>query len=373
MRYSTSQTILTQVKLTLAETGDDGLIPKLDEFWTGWQSLSADPTNLSLRADLRDRAGNLVEALHWKATGLLDIQKDQDLAVVQGVGEINTTAAQIAKLNEQISHVKSTGDAPNDLMDQRDLLLDRLAELAGATSSIQTNGEVVVSIGGHALVVGHDTFQLSTSPDPVSNLATIAWSDGQKLIPSTGTLAGLMDVRDKYIPNQLAGLDTVASTLITQVNNLHSASFGLNNATGLNFFCGTSALSIAVDPAMNTLENIGTAALADQVGDGSQALKIAQIANQTLLNAGTATINQYYNNQVTTLGLELKQITASAKDRDLVANSLSNQRNSISGVNMDEEAAYLVKFQRAYEASARLMSVMDEMLDKVINGMGAGR
>jgi len=372
MRYSTSQNILTQVESTLAETGSDGLIPKLDDFWTGWQSLSADPTNLALRSDLHDRASDLAQAFHWKATGLLNIQKDQDLSVIQDVNEINNTATQIAKLNEQISHVKSTGDAPNDLMDQRDLLLNRLAELAGATSSVQTNGEVIVSIGGHALVVGHDTFQLTTSPDPVTKLANIVWSDGQSLTPSTGELAGLIDARDKSIPDQLAGLDTVASTLITQVNNLHSTSYGLNNATGMNFFTGTSALSIDLNPAMNTLENIGTAAVPDQVGDGSIALKIAQIANQTLLNGGTATINQFYNNQVTTFGLELQQVTASAKDRDLVAKSLSSQRESISGVNLDEEAANLVKFQRAYQASARLMSVIDDMLDRVINGMGAG-
>ena len=370
--------VLTQVEFTLAETSDDGILPKLDAFWSGWQALSNDPTNMSLRADLRERASILTKALNTRAESLRSIQSDQNLALIQRVAEINSDATQIARLNTEILKVKSAGGEPNDLMDQRGELLNRLAEISGAVTNIQDDGEAIVAIGGHSLVIGSSTFGLSTEPDTTNNnLTRIYWTaDNRDLNTPSGELAGLLEARDQIIPEQMAGLDELAQTLVTQVNALHVAGYGLTpTARNNNFFnpTMTSALSIRLSSDIDDLANIAAASNPDAPGDGNNALAIGNLQDSLLMNSNTSTINQFYTMQIANLGLQLQTANTRAKDRNDIVNSLNTLQESVSGVNLDEEAANLVKFQRAYQAATRMVTVIDEMLDKIINGMGVTR
>ncbi len=283
---------------------------------------------------------------------------------------INSMAQQIAALNEEIAGVIAVKQQPNDLLDQRDRLLDQLASVTGATSSVQDNGEVIVSIGGHALVVGGNTFELETTTDPTTHMATISWEDGRAFNVSSGELAGLIQVRDTEIPNMMTSLDNFASTLITEVNAVHQSGYGLNNDHLLDFFSGTDALSIGVSSDVSDIDSIATAAAIDTPGDGSIASQIAALQHELLIGGTSQTLNQYYSDFTATLGFDITNAGNSLESRQLVLDSLTQQRESLTGVNLDEEAANLVKAQRAYQATARLVNVMDEMLDRVINGMG---
>jgi flagellar hook-associated protein 1 len=373
-QYDTTQSVLTQVETSLDENGSGSLVSKMDDFWSSWKSLSNDPSNTSLRADLLDKAKGLAGSINSKATSLLSIQQDQNTAINNDVSQINTTATQIAKLNSQIANVNSTGDSPNDLLDERDRLLDSLSGIAGATSSLQSDGQAIVTIGGHSLVIGNDAMQVDAVTDANNNnLTTVSWHDGQSFSASTGELAGLLKARDQYIPDQLNGLNTLAGALISQTNTLHKTGFGTNGATGLNFFTGTDALSMGVSSQMDTLDNIATSANGGAVGDGSIALNISKIQDKLLMNGGTSTMDDYYNQQASSLGLVIKTVTSDASARQTVASNLATQRDSVSGVSTDEEATNLMKYQRIYQASAKVMNVLDSMLDTIINGLGAGR
>ncbi len=375
-RWEMQEDVLRQVEATLAESGQDGLISKLDAFWAGWQALSNDPANMALRGDLRQRAADLAEGLNRRATALLQIQQDQDLAIRQRVDEINTLAAQVARLNVEISHVQAAGEQPNDLLDERERALDRLAEIAGATSSLSNNGDVLVSIGGHALVVGATSFRLNALPDASNrNLLRPLWeADGQPLNLGRGELAGLLQGRDTLIPMQLQGLNTVAYEIATRVNAAHRSGYGLNNATNLDFFAPFTsadyALEIRLSDNLNDLANIAAASAPDAPGDGSLAMTIAAFREALFLNGNTTSLNQYYTHQVAELGLAVKGALANARDHSLLADSLKTLHESLAGVSLDEEAARLVQTQRAYQAAARLMTALDEMLERVINGMG---
>ncbi len=363
--------VLQQIEGTLAETGPEGILAHLDAFWAGWQTLSNDPGNLAARQDLRIRAEMLTNGLNRRAEALIDIRKDQDELISQNVDEINIIAEQIAGLNAEISHVLSIDDQPNDLLDERDRLLDRLSELTGASSNLQENGEVLVSIGGHALVVGKNTFTLETAADPSNdNLTAITWADGKSFTPPNGELVGLLAIRDTEIPNIMTALDEFASTLVSEVNAIHQTGYGINNDTTLDFFSGTDALSIGLSSDIDDLESIATAAAADTPGDGSIASQIAALQQDLIINSDSQTLNQYYTDQVASLGLKITDAASKTENRQLVLNSLTYQRESVSGVSLDEEAANLIKSQRAYQASARLVTVLDEMLDRIINGMG---
>lgn len=363
--------ILRQLEVNLAETTSDGLLPKIDTYFSAWQALSSDPTNISLRVDLRDRGASLAGAFRSRIQQIDALREEQDMAISQRVGEINSLAQHVASLNAEIARSLSLGTQPNDLLDRRDVMLDRLAEIAGAISYRQPSGEVLVSISGHALVVGQTAFELKTIQDEDnSRLLKILWADGQAFSPAAGELAGLLTARDEILLAQRAGLNTLAENIIQEVNALHRSGYGLDNATGRSFFSGTNAETIAVNSELDDLAKIAAAELEDQPGSGEIARQIAALQHRVVMSGNTATFHQYYNSQVTALGLAIQKASTNARDRGQVVSALNTQRESVSGVSLDEEAANLVKAQRAYQAAARLMNVVDEMLDRVINGLG---
>jgi flagellar hook-associated protein 1 len=361
--------VLSQLETVLSETGDDGLLPKLDQFWAGWQSLSTDPTNTSLRAALLGDAVSLASGFNRRSAQITQLRSDQNGTVISQVDQINTLAGQVAELNGEISRVQAVGEQPNDLMDKRDLALDQLAELTGSVSFNQKDGEMLVSIGGHALVVGHDALKLETRPNATdTNVLDVYWSEGQKLSPSSGKLKGTLDVRDKVLVDQLTGLNSLASNLATQVNGIHKTGFGLNNATNLDFFSGSDAGSISVNPLLDA-SSIATASAASQAGNNDIALQIAGLKTVKGMSGG-ATMNDFYNMQITNLALSTKRASDNAYQHGLVVSALSDQRESMAGVNLDEEAAHMAAAQKAYQAAARIMTAYDELLDTVINRMG---
>lgn len=362
--------ILSHLESILAENSDDGLLPKLDQFWAGWQALSNEPTSTSLRAIVLDDASALATAFNRRATQITQMRSDQNLAVAGNVEEINSLASQIAQLNGNISRVISVGEQPNDLMDKRDLALDRLAELTGAVSSEQKNGEMLVSVGGHVLVMGQDTFKLEVRTNPTDTSVVDAyWNDGQKLTPPSGELKGTLDVRDRVLVDQLTGLNTMSAGLIAQVNTIHSGGYGLNNATGLNFFNGTDASSITVNSALD-VNSIATSSAANQAGNNNIALQITALKTVKGMKAGTATLNDFYNTQITELAVTTKRASDNSYQHGLIVNALGNQRESVVGVSLDEEAANMAKAQKAYQAAARVLTAYDDLLDLVINRMG---
>ena len=362
--------VLSQLEPMLAETTEDGLLPKLDQFWAGWQKLSTDPTNTSLRTILLDDARSLASALNCRAAQITQLRAEQNQVIASQVDGINSLAGQIAQLNAEISRVLSVGEQPNDLMDKRDLALDQLAELTGSVSFNQKNGEMVVSVGGHALVVGHDAFTLHTQPSATDSIIVdVYWGDGQKLIPPSGKIEGTLEVRDKVLANQLTGLNTLANGIITQVNTIHRAGFGLNNATGLDFFEGSTASNMAVNGLLDG-SSVATSSGLNQAGNSDIALQIAGLKTVKGMKGGTATLNEFYNSQVSDLAVTTRRAADNSYQHSLVARALGDQRESAVGVSLDEEAADMAKAQKAYQAAARVLTAYDDLLDLVINRMG---
>lgn len=368
-RWQSEADLLGLVESTLADTSVDSISTRMDEYWGSWQALASDPEDPALRQDVMEKGDALAKSFNSRALSLQNVRIDQNMAIIERVGDINEMAQQVADLNEQIAQVLSTGGQPNDLLDKRDLLLDRLAEISGATSYEQDNGHVNVSIGGHFLVIGTTSYQVSTTTNS-ENLVELQWDDGAEFQKVDGELLGLFEGRDNIIVDQMDRLDELASTLIQSVNDLHSIGVGMNNETGYDFFTGTDALSMSFNSSEMTVDRVATAENVDSPGDGNLAKQIADLQNALLFHGGTATMKQVNNERIGALALSVDQYKNLATDHGLVKEALYTQREEVAGVNLNEEAADMVKYQMAYNAAARLMTAMDEMLDKVINGMG---
>jgi flagellar hook-associated protein 1 FlgK len=372
--------ILSQIESTFSDLTDDGLSPKLDQFWLSWQNLASDPTNSTMRTEVMNDAASLCEKLNRDAQQLIVLRQDQNLTLENRVDEINSLAKSIASLNAEISRVIGVGQQPNDLLDQRDLALDRLAELTGAVSSTQANGEVIVSIGGHVLVTGHDSLSITTEPDPDpanSGVYRIVWEkDSSEFNTNGGELEGILKIRDEYIPHQLTILNTMAKNLVTEVNKIHSQGYCLDGSKGGDFFDpdGVTALEIGLSISLEP-SKIAAAGAPDvvggvEVGNSENAELMVALRHQKIAGLDDQTFNEYCNGMMSELATTVKQAKDNSTQHIVVLQALSEQRESVSGVVLDEEAANLAKSQKAYQAAARVMNAYDELLDLVINQMG---
>jgi flagellar hook-associated protein 1 FlgK len=375
-KWAKESDILTQVETTLDETGDAGMLNMLDAFWTSWQSLSDNPTNMSLRTSLKQASQDLADAFNNRVDSLRSIRQDQDQSIIQSVDEINSIASQIAELNTEIVKAKVAGEAPNDLIDERERQLNRLSEITGGTIKYQDSGEALVSLGGHALVVGSEAFTLTTTRNPANdNMVEISWAeDGMDFSPTSGELAGLFESRDVIIPDQLSGLSDLAEAITTAVNDQHALGYDLNNIAGGEFFVYTSTTStffrLDLSANLDDVANIAAASQMDAPGDGNNATTMANLKELLAMNSGTTTFNDFYNNQITAFGLLVKEATTKSSDTSVVLDSLQQLQASESGVSLDEEAANLVSAQKAYQACARVLTTIDEMLNTLINSTG---
>jgi flagellar hook-associated protein 1 FlgK len=370
-RWTTAQNALKEIESIIAPGPGLDLGATMDKFWDAWQFLSTNPEDMSARSALRAKGiavassfRDLVQRLRWSASNI-------DSTIENTVEEINRATNQIAGLNRDISLAFAEGRQPNDLLDQRDVLFQRIAEITGATLITPAGGQPILNLNGKALVQGNLALELKAEPG-ASGYMEVKWADdGSAVVMQSGELAGKFQVRDQMIPQYLSQLDAMAAALVSQVNALHEQGFGLDNQTDLDFFTpGTSAANIAVDDAiLNDVRAIATAAAADSPGDGSMALAIAALRTQPVM-AGGISINQAWQYLYGSVGNDVTVAEDYINSAQLIHDQLSSRQQSISGVSLDEEMAQMIQYQHAYDAAARVLTVADEMLGTIIEQMG---
>ena len=344
---------LQQVEQAFNEPSDSGLNSLLAKYWSAWQDVSNSPENLATRQTLAAAASSLAGGFNQVSQQLSTLQTQTATNVTYTINDVNSIGTQIAALNDAIAKSTVTGDHPNDLLDQRDLLIDKLSELGNVALANGANGAVDVSIGGAALVTG------ATS-------ATLAEASLTSL--TSGKLSALVRLRDTTIPGYQTQLNTIASTLISQTNTAHAAGFDLSGTAGGTFFTGTDAATIGVNSALVTNPALIAASGNGQPGNAAAALAINTLRGTVVI--GSATIDQAYSQLVTRIGSDSQEAQRSLDTSSLLASTLQSKRDSVSGVSLDEEMTNMVRFQRGYQASARALSAMDDMLDTLITRTG---
>lgn len=364
---------LTQVEEIFNEPSDMGISAAMSRFWNDWSSLGNAPESEAVRKGLLENAVTLTDQMRHAYEQLTAVQRDVDTQIGLRVIDINNYLQRIANLNNQIVKIVGAGDQPNDLRDERDLLVDRLSELVKISYAEDGSGAVQINVGGRTAVLGNQAFLVKTDLDNENNnFFAVRWADDDQLVNATsGKLRGLLDVRDVRLADTIASLDSLAATLIDTVNTQHALGFGLNDETGLPFLAGTGADDIKVDDIiLADLDSIAAASSPASPGDGSNALALNDLRRALVMNGDSVTISDFYNGMISQLGVNSQQAQALAESQSLLLQHLDRKRQETGGVSLDEEATNLIRFQRGYEAAARAMTVMDELLDRIINGMG---
>jgi flagellar hook-associated protein 1 FlgK len=381
-QWEATESGLARIELIFNESSGVGLEQAMGEFWAAWQDLVNNPSGYPERTALLSRSQTLARTFNTMSDNLQQIQLDYDRSIEGTLDEINGLSRQIVDLNDKISQVEIAGQNSNDYRDQREQLLKELSKLIDINTYENDQGQVTVLTGdGRPLVQSPYAYELSTVTN-ANGLQDVVWMDrGGTATDITdsvrgGELKGWLDVRDGYAQDYVDRLDALANAMITEVNAIHQTGYGMTidpgtgaPLTGQTFFVGTSASTITVDPAIaGDVNRIAAAATAATVpGDNRNAVALANLQGQLTMNAGSTTFDNYYSALASGVGNDVRNASANHEYEGAMVTHLENYRESISGVSLDEEMVNLVKFQHAYEAAAKLITTVDDMLNTVLN------
>jgi len=518
------------------EVGFNSIRNKMDSFWDAWQELSTHAADNEFRAAVLNRGETLIDGInnHYQGLNILQLQANEDIEMT--VSNINEITRQIAELNKDIQRIKAIGDNPNDLMDRRDLLVDKLSQLIDVTVTQKDPDEFMVHTSGHILVQGQVSrqFDLRKDVDAESFMYTYWRDTQQQMVFTKGRLGSLFELRDVTIEKEIQNLDNMTMNFTDLVNEIHRSAYGANGRTGNNFFSeypfvtnvngnydrngdgildstyvyringqneldpqaqpgfegmitlsgadrfvevpyystdtvsdivrrinnsgaevvarlnrdgllqlkGTPANLVdgqrvnpdfvirhiedsghflagyagilqgsgaegaftwdradaveslrggAQDYALSPVANpagwirvnpdlqrdvtsiaagFGENGRAANPGNGDAAAAIASIRNNSVMIGKFATFDDYFANSVGTIGLLGEQSERALNTERQIMKYLKDMRESISGVNLDEELANMIRYQKGYEAAARYITTVNSMLDTLINRMG---
>ncbi len=534
--WSTREKYYVMIEQIYNEPEDISIRSNMDKFWSSWQELSLYPESQAARQSIVTRGESLVNSIKQRFNSLEGIGTLLNGDIKATVNQVNTYANQIAQLNIEIVRSKAMGDNPNDLLDRRDLMVEKLSSLANITTDQRDSDEFMVHIDGKVLVQGGNARALDVvSPTDNNSYNKVVWADTRDdAFISGGSLGALIELRDVDVRKELQQLNTMTMNFADLVNDVHRNAIGANNVTGLDFFTqqpfvtnvvgnydsngdgafdssyifritgtnklnpqeqiglsGTMTISgadgninvpyyptdtveaviarindsngevkayldrnnnlvlkattaedadnpdfvirhveddghflsgysgilagsgaefaydyaqpdavnvlvgaltddgaqfavapvlnpsayIAVNPAIQSDVLSVASSFADargeaESGDGSAALEIASIRNSDVMIGRYRTLDDYFAESVTNVALKGEQAEINMMSQNSIMADLRSMRESISGVNIDEELADILKFQHGYNAAAKFINVMDELLDTVINRIG---
>ncbi|MCX5915577.1 MAG: flagellar hook-associated protein FlgK [Deltaproteobacteria bacterium] len=394
--YESKALVLSSVEASWNETEESSLSQTLDEFWNAWQDLASNPGGTAERTALLEKAKILTGKFNSLSQELGQTAQNLNTNIQMGVEEVNRLAGQIAKLNEQIGAAEGSQTTANDLRDQRNQLLEELSGWVGITYLEQDNGSVtVLTREGLLLVNGHESWDLSAAGDSIYYNG-IENDVSDRL--TGGKIGGWLDLRDETLPQYRANLDEMAGTLIQGVNNLHRAGYTLSGGTGMNFFedfqtapgvpnpgdySGAAAYISLSSDVLGSPENIAAGGASGAPGDNGNALSIAALQTDGSLNIRkwtitdrgettssrlqTGTLDDYYQSLIGELGILAEETNENQDSTQSLLDSLAKVRDSVSGVNLDEELTEMMKVQHAYEAASKVIAATDQMMQTLLD------
>lgn len=422
--YENRASAMRQMESIMNEPSEEGLSHIFDQFWNSLQDLSVNPEDSGARAVVAQRGEALADTFNYISTSLESIRGDLKNQMDVKTTEMNSLVDQVTALNRQIGEIEPHGQVPNDLYDERDRLLDQLSGIADitvkyerssgmpsdiamgkATVTLNSGSGPVELINGndyskkHVMIAYNDnnnaeTFHYYDPADPALPAdfteADVAGLAGTTSIAAhdykaSGTLQGLMEMNG-YVTgtgdetgvynDMLAEIDQLATAFMTEFNQSHSEGTDLNGDAGIaDFFildgAGRPSMNMSVNAAIMNDKDLIAASSSGDSGDGLNAVNLAESYTNSIAALGNKTsVKSYYESMIGEMGVITQEAYRMQDNAGVLRQQVSENRDSVSAVSLDEEMTNLIKFQHAYNAAARGMTAIDEILDRVINNMG---
>jgi flagellar hook-associated protein 1 FlgK len=380
-------TYLQQTEQIFNESNNDGMNRLATRFFNEFRKLSTDPSNTAIRASVRESSSQLAMDVNRMDRELKEVAKNIDTRLEGYVGELNSLAKEVRDLNLMIEKTELGGGSCPDLHDKRDLALKKLGAMADISTNRDQNGRVTVTLAGRvAIVSGENVTALEvmrTPPgtDPSNKKEGSLDIFVREPVPTkltdrikTGRLGGLLEVRDQDIAAAQDRINSIAYLISKEVNNLHRQGFGLDGGSGRNFFrepadinSAAEQMALSADISEN-LDAIAAAKDPSAQSDNRMAVALSGVGDlKGLAGDQNSSILDSYNGMVSELAVKTGANKRSLVFQKDVLTQLENTREGLVGVNLDEETANLVRFQHAYAANAKVLSVADELMQTVLS------
>jgi len=420
--YEVKENYMTQIEDYLNEFKLDGFTTEYNNFYTSIAELQKTPTEKSVQNSVINDALSLTQYFNTLSTDLTNVQKDANEEIKNQVGEINTIAQNISSLNKQINYIEANKGSANDLRDKRNNLLDQLSKIINVetTETDMGNGvkSFVVRVNGQNLVDTYDYNTLTTNAkteklnaSDADGLYNVSWSNGLEFNEYSsslnGSLKGLIDIRDgcngsletvatdasgnrtldlvdnteentqyKGIPHYIAKLNEFIKTFTSAVNNIITNGKTVSGDAGIPLFTmkydnsAMSALSVTVNTDL--IKDVSKLATTTDPSKGSAYCdvvdSIAALKSDKRFEGGTGAY--FLESVVAEVAIDSAKSKSFFKNYTNISSTINNQRLSVMGVDQDEEGMDILKFQQAYSLSSKMMSVMNEIYNKLINETG---
>ena len=351
--------------------GNQGISEGLAGLFASFQSLAANPTSIGERQTVVFNAQKLADKLNAVDRRLSDLRQSINDEVKDEVANVNAKIQEVAYLAASIGNTEIVEGSANEIRDAMQAALEELAQYGNVFTSTNEDGELHVFMDDVQMVTGNvmtNTVKLHTDAEGMHFLADAGTGNIMNL--KSGTIRALTDVRDSSIKELRSDLDTLASNLITEINALHQTGFDLdgNNDPSLTFFSGSGAEDIGVNTTLiSDPRKLQASGSATEEGDNDVIRKMAALSEGAVTGLDNMTFTVHYGNTLSRFGQEIALNDVQLEDQQAVQNMLLRQRDSVQGVSIDEEVANLIIFQRAFQASAKLITTMDTLMADVIN------
>lgn len=393
--FETKKSVLDFLQAILNEGDGSGLTQSLEEFWNAWEDLSNNPGGLLERTILLKKATTLSQQIRFTYNQFMQMKNQMSANLNGGLQELNTLTKEVASLNDRIVITEAGGTKANDLRDQRNSLIEKISQFLDVNTLEMDNGSVRVTMAsGKALVDGIQSFSLLQTGEE------IYWNGIPADIRdslSGGKIGAWLDLREEILPQYMANLDEMAGTLVYQVNQFHVTGESLDGSTGKTFFVpnpgddyGTGIRAVSFSGAAGAIalssdvegnpQQIAASSAAGGSGNNENALAILDLQDQAVdilkwtyergstpsSQGQSLTLDEYYTIFVGDMGLLAEEINQGKDFEESLINQLNEVRDSMSGVNLDEEMVNLIKYQHAFVAASKLIAISDEMLQNLM-------
>lgn len=374
--------ILEKLETLINEPSDNGLSSYINGFFNSWDELSTNPNSTQLRLNVIQKAQQMSGRFKDIIDGFNEIQSVVQREAYVQVEQINLYVKGIYDLNQRIYESEVRGQKANDLRDERDAMIDKLSELTNVTVQKNEAGALLVNVGGvfAADQTAYNQFELKIDN---GQMRLVSQSNNNSIaLINSGEFNAIADLYSNKITAYKQGYEDLASNIAEQVNQVHRTGYtlvtgGASN-TDIPFFGELDAdgnvinsivegqLKINASILANP-KNLAASGAAGNDGNSDIANSIALLTSAKIAALGDQTFTENYTSLLNTIGLDKTLSQNSSESGQMVLQNLQAQKASYSGVSLDEEMANVMKYQRSYEASSKLIKIADELLETLLN------
>ena len=355
-----------------AAYGSYGLSEGMTELFNSFQSLSVSPTSIPERQTVISNAKKVASKLRTVDERLSRLRTAINEEVKDTINQVNGKIKEVAYIAINIGNIEVTEGSANEVRDSLQDSMEQLSKYVDINTTTNDNGELSVFLNGHEMITDNVmTNSIQLTKDSSTGMYFMKeLNHGNKIDPEVGYIKGMIDVRDESVKDLRSEIDTLASQLITEVNALHQTGYDLDGVNDSNsgFFEGSGAADIKVNETIsdNPRKLQGSSSGAE-ASNNDILRSIANLGSTAIAGLNSVAFSEYYGNTVSRFGQDVALTTSQLNDQKTVERMLTKQRESIMGVSIDEEVANLIVYQRAFQASAKLLTVMDRLMQDVLN------